>query len=95
MVTEPHDATSPDRPPTRAERAKAEVQKEADRAFRRQGEADAYGALGLVISGVLVWGGVGFVVSKQLDNQIFVMVGLLVGMAAGLFLVWFRYGRQP
>jgi ATP synthase protein I len=61
--------------------------------FRRKGEADAYGALGLIISGVLVWGGVGYAVSEWLDNRVFVMLGLLLGMGAGLYLVWFRYGR--
>lgn len=60
----------------------------------RRGEADAYGALGLVISGVLVWGGVGFLLSERFDNRLFVLVGLLLGMGAGLYLVWFRYGRQ-
>ena len=60
----------------------------------RKGEADAYGALGLVISGVLVWGGVGFLLTEWLDNRLFVLVGLLLGMGAGLYLVWFRYGRQ-
>ncbi|MCW2713980.1 MAG: hypothetical protein JWN88_1027 [Frankiales bacterium] len=64
------------------------------KALGRKGEADAYGALGLVISGVLVWGGVGFLVSERLDNPVFVMLGLLLGMGAGLYLVWFRYGRQ-
>lgn len=63
--------------------------------FKRKGEADAYGALGLIISGVLVWGGVGYAVSEWLDNRVFVMLGLLLGMGAGLYLVWFRYGRQP
>jgi F0F1-type ATP synthase assembly protein I len=62
--------------------------------FRRKGEADAYGALGLVISGVLVWGGVGYLLSQRFDNQVFVLVGLLLGMGAGLYLVWLRYGRQ-
>ncbi len=62
--------------------------------FRRKGEADAWGALGLVISGVLVWGGVGYLLTERFDNQLFVLVGLLLGMAAGLYLVWFRYGRQ-
>ena len=61
--------------------------------FRRKGEADAYGALGLVISGVLVWGGVGYLLSERFDNRLFVVVGLLLGMGAGLYLVWFRYGR--
>ena len=60
----------------------------------RKGEADAYGALGLVISGVLVWGGIGYLLGERFDNQLFVLVGLLVGMGAGLYLVWFRYGRQ-
>jgi ATP synthase protein I len=68
---------------------------ESSKAFGRKGEADAYGALALVVSGVLVWGGVGFLVSEWLDNQVFVMLGLLLGMGAGLYLVWFRYGRQP
>jgi ATP synthase protein I len=60
----------------------------------RKGQADAWGAFGLVTSGVLVWGGVGWLLSEWLDNRLFVMVGLLVGMAAALYLVWFRYGRQ-
>ena len=84
MVTDPHDAPSED----------DESRREADREVRRRGEADAFGALGLVISGVLVWGLAGYGVSRWLDNQVFVMIGLLLGMAAGLYLVWFRYGSQ-
>ncbi len=64
------------------------------RNFRRKGEADAWAALGLVISGVLVWGGVGYLLSERVDNRVFLPLGLLVGMGAGLYLVWFRYGRQ-
>ena len=66
---------------------------DSSKAFGRKGEADAYGALGLVIAGVLVWGGAGWLVSEWLDNRLFVMLGLLLGMGAGLYLVWFRYGR--
>lgn len=65
------------------------------RDFGRKGEADAYGALGLVISGVIVWGGVGYLLSERFDNQAFVLGGLLLGMGAGLYLVWFRYGKTP
>jgi ATP synthase protein I len=60
----------------------------------RKGEADAYGALGLVISGVLFWGGVGYLLSERFDDQLFVLAGLLLGMGGGLYLVWFRYGRS-
>lgn len=60
----------------------------------RKGEQDAWGAFGLMISGVAVWGGVGWLLSEWLDNRIFLMVGLLVGMFAALYLVWFKYGRS-
>jgi ATP synthase protein I len=69
-------------------------QDDSSKQLGRKGEADAYGALGLVISGVLVWGAVGFLVAEWLDNRLFVMLGLLLGMGAGLYLVWFRYGRE-
>ena len=59
----------------------------------RKGESDAWAALGLVMSGVLLWGGVGYAVGAWLDSGIPVMIGLLVGMFASLYLVWFRYGR--
>lgn len=71
-----------------------DAEDDSSKAFGRKGEADAYGALGLVISGVLVWGGIGYLVGEWLDNRLFVMLGLLIGMAGGLYLVWFRYGRQ-
>ncbi|MCU1678513.1 MAG: hypothetical protein JWM93_3271, partial [Frankiales bacterium] len=41
--------------------------------------ADAWGAFGLVVSGVFVWGGAGWLVSEWLNNRIFVMLGLLLG----------------
>jgi ATP synthase protein I len=60
----------------------------------RKGESDAWGAFGLMVSGVAVWGGVGWLLSEWLDNRIFLMLGLLLGMAGALYLVWFRYGRS-
>ena len=60
----------------------------------RAGEGDAWAAFSLVIGGVLCWGGVGWLLSEWLDNSIFVMVGLLLGMGGGLYLVWLRYGRS-
>ncbi len=59
----------------------------------RRAQSDAWGAFSLVVSGVLVWGVVGWLVAEWLDLVIFVMVGLLVGMGASLYLVWLRYGR--
>ena len=59
----------------------------------RRGESDAFAAFGLITGGVLFWGGVGWLVSEWLDNSIFVMLGLLLGMGGALYLVWLRYGR--
>lgn len=59
----------------------------------RQGQSDAFGAFGLMVSGVLVWGGAGWLVSAWLDNRIFIMLGLLLGMGASLYLIWFRYSK--
>lgn len=64
-----------------------------DRAATRRAQDDGWGAFSLVVAGVALWGGVGWLVGRWLDNQLPVMVGLLLGMAGGLSLVWLRYGR--
>jgi hypothetical protein len=54
---------------------------------------DAWSAVSLMISGLLVWGGAGFGVSKWLDQTWPLPVGILLGMAGAMYLVWVRYGR--
>ncbi|MCW2724051.1 MAG: hypothetical protein JWN35_972 [Frankiales bacterium] len=48
----------------------------------------------MVMSGVAVWGGVGYLLSRWFHHDIFVVVGILVGTAVALYGVWFRYGRS-
>lgn len=67
---------------------------EAVRRANRQGADDAWAATGLLISGVVVWGGAGYLVAQWLDAPVFSMVGLLVGTATALYGIWFRYGRS-
>ena len=62
--------------------------------FRRGGEADAWNALSLILSGMLVWGGIGWLLSRWLDNRLPLALGLVIGTGAGTALVWLRYGRQ-
>ena len=64
-----------------------------DRNADRKAHHDAWGASGLLMSGVIVWGGAGYLVSEWLDNQLFTMVGLLTGTGTALYGIWFRYGR--
>jgi F0F1-type ATP synthase assembly protein I len=61
---------------------------------RPAGEADAWNAVSLILSGMIVWGGVGWLLSRWLDNQLPVAIGLVLGTGAGTALVWLRYGRQ-
>lgn len=62
--------------------------------LRRRDHANAWDAFGLIASGIAVWGGVGWLVSEWLDNTVYLMLGLLVGMGAALYLVWVRYGKS-
>ena len=80
---------SPDPAPDRSSAG----QPRAGRPGGRAGESDAWAAFGLVVSGVLVWGGAGILLGRWLDSALPAVIGLLVGMAGGLYLVWFRYGR--
>lgn len=59
----------------------------------RREQAGAWNAFSLIASGVAVWGGLGWLVSRWLDNELFLGLGLMVGAGAALYLVWVRYGR--
>lgn len=64
-----------------------------DRNADRKANNDAWAASGLLMSGVIVWGGAGYLVSEWLGNQLFTMVGLLTGTGTALYGIWSRYGR--
>jgi F0F1-type ATP synthase assembly protein I len=65
-----------------------------DKRAARKESNDAWAATSLLISGVVVWGGVGYLVSRWLGSPLFTMVGLLLGTATALYGIWFRYGRS-
>ena len=67
---------------------------DGERRLDRQAANDAWSAFGLMLSGVVVWGGAGYLVARWTGHELFTMVGLLVGMATALYGIWFRYGRS-
>lgn len=72
---------------------------DAHRSAGSAGEAAAWTVLAHLISGPLLYGGLGWLVDRWLGTKpLFVAVGILGGMALALYLVWFRYGahdRRP
>ena len=64
------------------------------------GEQAAWTVLAYLISGPLLYGGLGWLVDRWLGTDpVFVAVGICGGMLLALYLVWFRYGapdsRRP
>lgn len=63
------------------------------------GEAAAWTVLAYLISGPLLYGGLGWLADRWLGTDpVFVAVGIIGGMGLALYLVWFRYGahdRRP
>jgi F0F1-type ATP synthase assembly protein I len=55
----------------------------------------AWSIIGTLVAGVLVWGGVGYLVDRWLGtDSVFLAIGLVVGAAASMYLVIVRYGKN-
>ncbi len=48
-----------------------------------------------LIGGFVVWGGIGWLLDRWLNTHFLTPVGLIVGMALGIYAVVARYGRPP
>lgn len=49
-----------------------------------------------LLAGILVWGGVGWLLDDWLGTEPWLLgVGVLGGFAAGLYLVWLRTNERP
>jgi ATP synthase protein I len=72
---------------------------DAQRGADPVGEAAAWTVLAYLITGPLLYGGLGWLADRWLDTSpVFVLIGILGGMALALYVVWVRYGthdRRP
>ncbi len=57
-------------------------------------EGALWSIFGYLLSGLLVWGGIGYGLDHFLNRGIFTLIGLLLGMGSALYLVWMRFGRK-
>lgn len=60
---------------------------------KRSDESAIWTILGYLLSGLLFWGGVGYFADRFFDTSYLTLVGILMGMGGGLYLVWLRFGR--
>lgn len=53
---------------------------------------DPWLAFGYLVSGVLLYGLIGWGLDQWLDTSYLVVVGILVGVGLGMFMTWRRFG---
>jgi len=62
---------------------------------------DAWSGMGIgwtisatLLGGILVWGGIGFLVDRLFGiERVFTAVGFILGAVGGIYIVYLRYGR--
>ncbi|MCW5954007.1 MAG: AtpZ/AtpI family protein [Propionibacteriaceae bacterium] len=60
-----------------------------------QGGADqGYRILSIMIAGLLAYGGLGWLLDRWLGTAWFLPIGLVVGVALGIYLVVVKFGRS-
>jgi hypothetical protein len=60
-----------------------------------QGEAITWSAVGSLVGGPIVWGGVGVLVDRIFGTgRLFLALGLVVGTLTGLWIVYLRFGHD-
>jgi F0F1-type ATP synthase assembly protein I len=47
-----------------------------------------------LLSGLLVWGGIGWLVDHFFNFRLAIPIGLLVGISASFYLIWMRFIRS-
>lgn len=65
-----------------------------DAGHPRMQESAMWNTVAYLISGPVVFGGIGWALDRWLHTGFLIILGLLGGMAMSLYLVWFRYGTQ-
>jgi ATP synthase protein I len=51
--------------------------------------------IGTLIAGMLVWGGLGYLLDRLVGtSHVFMAIGTVVGAAGGIYIVYLRFGRD-
>jgi ATP synthase protein I len=55
---------------------------------------DTWTIMSYLLSGIFFWGGAGWLIDRWLETNLALLIGMIVGAGASLYVVWLRYGRQ-
>lgn len=59
------------------------------------GMTHAWSMVAYLVSGIVIWGGAGLVLDRALGLEpVFLVLGVLVGHAAGVYLIYVRWSEQ-
>jgi F0F1-type ATP synthase assembly protein I len=59
------------------------------------GMGTAWSITGTLFAGILVWGGIGFLLDRWLGLRwLFLPIGMVIGAGASIYVVYVRYGRD-
>ena len=86
-----HSGSSEPPQPSRPAESDAD---EEQRQFNLREQNAAWKAVAYLITGPLIYGGLGALLDHWLGTSWLVAVGIVGGMALSLYLIWFRYGTH-
>jgi ATP synthase protein I len=59
------------------------------------GFSTAWAVTATLVAGIGVWGGLGYLADRLLGFRwLFLPIGMIIGVAGGIYLVYLRYGRE-
>jgi F0F1-type ATP synthase assembly protein I len=76
------------------ERPASKPMPDPDAGHPRLEESRMWNVVSYLITGPVLFGGIGLLLDHWLHTSFVVVVGILLGMATSLYLVWFRYGTS-
>jgi ATP synthase protein I len=60
-----------------------------------QGMGEAWTALSTLVSGIAVWGGIGYVIDRVAGTRpVLFVIGVLLGNFAGIYLIYVKYFKE-
>jgi len=56
----------------------------------------AWGVISTLLSGILVWGGVGYALDRWFgfESYLFLPIGMVLGVSVSLYVIYRRYGTE-